>query len=97
VIQQWPANHKQIQQEIASGSYHTRRWGDVKDIGFRQIEPNQQDDIKRGAQAVQEMKKVGLMPPVVEDKAVQEYVRSVAERVAKHSESSPPHRGAAVS
>jgi Zn-dependent protease with chaperone function len=90
VIQQWPAHHKQIQQEIAGGSYHTRRWGDVKDIGFRQIEPNQQDDIKRGAQAVQEMKRLGLMPPVVEDKAVQEYVRSVAERVAKHSDLKVP-------
>src|SRR5215469_4142314 len=90
VIQQWPAQYKQIRQEIASGTYHTRRWGDVKDIGFRQIEPNQQDDIKRGAQAVEEMKRLGLMPPEVEDKAVQEYVRSVAERVAKHSDLKVP-------
>lgn len=86
VIQQWPAQYKQIQREIASGSYHTRRWGDVKDIGFRQIEPNQQDDIKRGSEAVEEMKRLGLMPPAVEDKAIQEYVRSVAERVAKRSD-----------
>lgn len=85
-IEQWPAQHKQIQQELASGSYHTRRWGDVKDIGVRQIEPNQQDDIKRGAQAVEEMKRLGLMPPAVEDKAIQDYVRSVTERIAKHSD-----------
>src|SRR5690349_17952987 len=90
VIQQWPAQYKQIQNEITSGSYHTRRWGDVKDIGFRQIEPNQEDDIKRGAQAVQEMKRLGLMPPPVEDKAIQEYVRSVAERVARHSDLKVP-------
>ena len=86
VIQQWPAQRQQIQQELASGSYHTRRWGDVKDIGFREIEPNQQDDIKRGAQAVEEMKRLGLMPPAVEDKAIQDYVRSVAEKVAKRSD-----------
>jgi Zn-dependent protease with chaperone function len=86
VIQQWPAQYKQIQQEIASGSHHTRRWGDVKDIGIRQIEPNQQDDIKRGAQAVEEMKRLGLMPPAVEDKGIQDYVRSVAGRVAKRSD-----------
>ena len=86
VIQQWPAEYKQIQQDLASGTYHTRRWGDVKDIGFRQIEPNQQDDIKRGSDAVEEMKRLGLMPPEVEDKAIQEYVRSVGERVAKHSD-----------
>lgn len=90
LIEQWPAHYKQIQNEIGSGSYHTRRWGDVKDIGFRQIEPNQHDDVKRGAQAVQEMKRLGLMPPVVEDKGVQEYVRSVAERVAKHSDLKVP-------
>jgi peptidase M48-like protein len=86
VIQQWPAQYKQIQQELASGTYHTRRWGDVKDIGIREIEPNQQDDIKRGAQSVEEMKRLGLMPPELDDKAIQEYVRSVGERIAKHSD-----------
>ena len=86
VIQQWPAQRKQIQQELASGTYHTRRWGDVKDIGFREIEPNQQDDIKRGSDAVDEMKRLGLMPPEVEDKAIQDYVRSVGEKIAKHSD-----------
>jgi hypothetical protein len=86
VIQQWPAQYKQVQQELASGTYHARRWGDVKDIGFRQIEPNQQDDIKRGSEAVEEMKRLGLMPPEVEDKAIQEYVRSVGEKIAKHSD-----------
>ena len=90
LIQQWPLHYKQIQNEIASGSYHTRRWGDVKDIGFRQIEPNQEDDIRRGAQAVREMKRLGLMPPPVEDKAIQEYVRSVAERVARNSDLKVP-------
>lgn len=90
VIELWPGQHAQIQEEIASGSYHARRWGDVKDIGFRQIEPNQQDDIKRGAQAVEEMKRLGFVPPAVEDKAIQEYVRSVAERIAKHSDLKVP-------
>lgn len=90
VIKLWPAQRRQIQQEIANGSYHTRRWGDVKDIGYRQIEPNQQDDVKRGARAVEEMKRAGIMPPAVEDKAIQEYVRSVAERIAKHSDLKVP-------
>ncbi|MBZ5641778.1 MAG: M48 family metalloprotease [Acidobacteriia bacterium] len=86
VIQLWPAQYKQIQQELASGTYHTRRWGDVKDIGFREIEPKQEDDIKRGAQAVEELKRLGLMPPEVEDKVIQDYVRSVGERIAKKSD-----------
>jgi hypothetical protein len=90
VIEQWPAEYRQIQQELASGSYHTRRWADVKDIGFREIEPGQQDDIKRGAQSVEELKRLGLLPPEVEEKAIQDYVRSVAERVAKFSDLKVP-------
>jgi Zn-dependent protease with chaperone function len=90
VIQQWPAQYKEIRQEIASGSYHTRRWADVKDIGFREIASGQPDDIKRGAQAVEEMKRLGLMPPAVEDKAVQDYVRTVAEHVVKKSDLKVP-------
>lgn len=90
LIEQWPAQRKQIQQDLDSGAYLTRRWGDVKDIGFRAIEPKQEDDIKRGAQAVEEMKRLGLLPPEVEDKTIQEYVRSVAERVAKTSDLKVP-------
>lgn len=86
LLQEWPAAYTQIKQEIASGSYASRRWGDVKDIGFREIEKGQQDDIKDGQKAVEEMKRIGLMPPPVEDKAIQEYVKSVADRVAQHSD-----------
>jgi len=90
VIQLWPAQHKQIQQELTNGTYHSRRWGDVKDIGFREIERNQQDDIKRGSDAVNEMKRLGLMPPEVEDKAIQDYVRAIGEKIAKHSDLKVP-------
>ncbi|HET8923565.1 MAG TPA: M48 family metalloprotease [Candidatus Acidoferrum sp.] len=86
LIEKWPALYKQTQQEIASGSYLGRRWGDVKDIGFREIAANQQDDIKKGQQAVEEMKRSGLLPPEVENKAIQEYVNSVAQRIAQKSD-----------
>lgn len=86
LVEKWPALYKQTQQEIASGSYMSRRWADVKDIGFREIAANQQDDIKKGQQAVEEMKRSGLLPPEVEDKAIQEYVNSVAQRIAQKSD-----------
>jgi Zn-dependent protease with chaperone function len=86
LIEKWPALYKQTQQEIASGSHLSRRWGDVKDIGFREIAANQQDDIKKGQQAIEEMKRSGLLPPEVEDKAIQEYVNSVAQRIAQKSD-----------
>jgi predicted Zn-dependent protease len=62
----------------------------VKDIGFRVIAANQQDDIKRGQQAVEEMKRAGLLPPEVEDKAIQRYVNDLAEKIAKNSDLKVP-------
>jgi beta-barrel assembly-enhancing protease len=86
LIEKWPAVNKQTQQEIAGELYRSRRWGDVKDIGFREIAANQQDDIKKGQQAIEEMKRSGLLPPEVENKAIQEYVNSVAQRIAQKSD-----------
>lgn len=86
VIEKWPTLYRQTQQEIASGAHLNRRWGDVKDIGFREIAANQQDDIKKGQQAIEEMKRSGLLPPEVESKAIQEYVNSVAQRIAQKSD-----------
>lgn len=90
VIEKWPALYKQTRQEIASQAYMQRRWSDVKDIGFREIEPKQQDDIKRGQQAIEELKRSHLLPPEVEDKAVQDYVNTVAQRIASKSDLKVP-------
>jgi Zn-dependent protease with chaperone function len=90
LIEQWPGVRRQIQQELADGSFAKRRWGDVQDIGFREIEPDQQDDIKRGQQAIEEMKRAHLLPPEVEDKAIQDYVNTVAQRVASRSDLKVP-------
>ncbi len=86
LIEQWPQDVKQIDAEIANGSYIHRRWGDVKDIGFRVIASGQQDDIKVGQQAVQQMKQSGIMPPVVKDPTVVNYVDHIAQTVAAHSD-----------
>jgi Zn-dependent protease with chaperone function len=90
LIEQWPGVRRQIQQQLADGSYAKRRWADVQDIGFREIEPDQQDDIKRGQQAIGEMKRAHLLPPEVEDKAIQDYVNTVAQRVASRSDLKVP-------
>ena len=86
LVEKWPALYQQTQQEIATGAHLKRRWGDVKDIGFREIAANQQDDIKKGQQAIEEMKRSGLLPPEVEDNAIQEYVNTVAQRIAQKSD-----------
>jgi len=90
LLQNWPGQYRDIQAEIASGAYHNRRWGDVKDIGFREIAPGQEKDIKRGQHAVRELKRMGLLPPELENKAIQSYVRSVADKVARNSDLKVP-------
>ncbi|HET7100335.1 MAG TPA: M48 family metalloprotease, partial [Terriglobia bacterium] len=90
LIQQWPQDLKGINAEIADGSYLKRRWGDVKDIGFRVIAAGQQDDIKTGQEAMQQMKQSGIMPPLVKDSAVVNYVNTVAQNVAAHSDLKVP-------
>ena len=90
LIENWPSQLQSIQQEIASGAYESRRWGDVKDIGYRDIAPNQRDDIRAGQEAIKEMKQSGMMPPEVKDEAVVGYVKSVGEKVAKHSDLQVP-------
>lgn len=90
LLSQWPAQNRLALSAIADGSYNQRRWSDVKDIGFREIASGQKDDIKRGQEAVDELKRTGLLPPEVENKAVEEYVKKVAERVAQHSDLKVP-------
>lgn len=92
LIQKWPATYKATQQEVSSGEYMRRRWSDVKDIGFREIAAGQMDDVKRGQQAVEELKRSGMLPPAVENKAIQEYVSSVGQWVAKYSDLKVPLR-----
>lgn len=86
LIQKWPAQVKEIQQSLADGSYKNRRWADVQDIAFREIEKNQNDDIKLGQEAIRDLKQSGLMPKEIEDEAVVSYVKQVAQKVATNSD-----------
>ena len=90
LLQQWPAQYAAAQVALDNGSYNQRRWADVKDIGFREIASGQRNDIKIGQDAVNELKRTGLLPPEVESKAVQQYVKNVADRVAQHSDLKVP-------
>lgn len=90
LIQKWPAQVKEIRQSLADGSYKNRRWNDVEDIGFREIERNQKDDIKSGQEAVRDLKRTGMMPMEVEDKAVVNYVTNLAQKLAAKSDLQVP-------
>lgn len=86
LIQEWPAERRRILAQIRDGSYNRRRWGDTKDIGFREIAPGQEKDIKAGQDAIKEMKMRGLMPHEMDNKEIESYVDTVAQHVAQHSD-----------
>ncbi len=90
LIQKWPAQQKEIQQSITDGTYKSRRWGDVEDIGFREIEKDQKDDIKTGQEAIRDLKRSGLMPKEVEDEAVVDYVKRIGQKIAANSDLQVP-------
>jgi Zn-dependent protease with chaperone function len=90
LIQQWPAQVKEIRQSLADGSHTNRRWSDVQDIGFREIESGQKDDIKTGQEAIRDLKRSGLMPMEVEDPVVVNYVRNLAQKLAAKSDLQVP-------
>jgi Zn-dependent protease with chaperone function len=90
LIQKWPAELKQIRASIADGTFKSRRWADVEDIGFREIEKDQKDDIKLGQEAIKDLKVSGLMPKEVEDDAVVSYVKRLAQKLAANSDLQVP-------
>ena len=90
LIEQWPAKFREISKQLEDGTYRNRRWGDVQDIAFREIEAGQEKDIKTGEDAIREMKTQRLMPEEVANREVVDYVIRIAQRVASHSDLKVP-------
>jgi Zn-dependent protease with chaperone function len=86
LIEKWPAAKQEIARQMESGQARNRKWGNAQDIGFRSIEENQEDDIKDGQEAVQQMKQMGLMPKPIEDAEITEYVNRVAQNIVRNSD-----------
>jgi Zn-dependent protease with chaperone function len=86
LIEQWPAKFKEISKQLEKGTYRNRRWGDVEDIGFREIEAGQEKDIKTGEDAIRDLKARMLMPKEIDNSAVKTYITRIAQRVATHSD-----------
>jgi peptidase M48-like protein len=91
LIQKWPALRQEIEGNIEAGQARQRRFGDIDDIGIRDlgiedIAEKQQSDIKTGKEAIDEMKRQGLMPKEVEDKDTGKYIQSLAEEIARNSD-----------
>lgn len=90
LLEKWPADEQLIRQRISSGEYRQRRWANVEDIGFRKIEENQKDDIKRGEDAVRQLRQQSAMPREIENQQIRDYVSTVAQNLARNSDLEVP-------
>jgi hypothetical protein len=91
LIQKWPDIRAKIEQNIEAGRARERQYGDVEDIGVRDLgieglAEKQHKDIKVGQDAMREMKSQGLMPPEVEDKELAKYIEGLAGTIAHNSD-----------
>jgi Zn-dependent protease with chaperone function len=90
LLERWPSEYREMQNELASGAYRNRRWANVRDIGYRVVAENQQDDVKTGLEAIQQLRQQGAMPEELDDPTVRRYVSQLAENLAKHSDLQVP-------
>ncbi|MEZ5403950.1 MAG: M48 family metalloprotease [Bryobacteraceae bacterium] len=90
LIEEWPAEELRIAEALRSGEYRNRRWADVKDIGFRGVGDGQEKDIKKGSEAIEEMRRNGMLPRTLTDSEVTSYVNGLAETIAAHSDLRAP-------
>jgi beta-barrel assembly-enhancing protease len=87
VLEEWPQQYAEAQRLLATNQAQQRKFGDFRDIGFRKGPwEGQEDDVRKGREAIEELKRQNLLPPEIEDKEVGQYVRKLAERIARHSD-----------
>ncbi|MBI3941355.1 MAG: M48 family metalloprotease [Acidobacteria bacterium] len=90
LAQRWPSEQREIQRQLQAGTARQRQFGNVDDIGVRIIQEGQSDDIKRGQDAIKELKEMGLLPPEVDDATVKDYVTSVGQKLSLGSDLKVP-------
>jgi beta-barrel assembly-enhancing protease len=86
VIEKWPGELRRIREAIRNGSYKDRPYGDIADIGFREVGKGQEDDVRRGQQAIDEMRQMGMFPKDLDDEPIQKYVQDLTVKIAANSD-----------
>jgi hypothetical protein len=90
VAKDWPGRRDEILRAIDAGRARKRKLGDIEDIGYRKFFDGQEKDVSTGEQAMRQMKFSGMMPPELQNAAVQDYVRRLAGKIARNSDLKVP-------
>lgn len=86
LVEKWPARRAEVLRMVAEGKARQRPFGDVEDIGLREVGKDQEKDIKLGEDALRDMRTYHLMPPELEDQGVTSYVEGLTNRIARNSD-----------
>jgi len=87
ILRDWPDEYQKTQQLIEEGRAQDRKFGDFRDIGFRGgVFEDQQEDVKDGREAIDEMKRKNMLPPEVEDEEITSYIDTLSNRIARNSD-----------
>lgn len=87
ILAEWPPKYASLLEMLELNRAPDRKFGDFRDVGFRNgTFEGQQEDIRTGREAIEQMKSQNLLPPEVEDEEVNQYVKSLASRIARHSD-----------
>jgi beta-barrel assembly-enhancing protease len=87
ILQDWPERYLRAQAKLADGRAAEREFGDFRDVGFRGGPfEGQEEDLEKGREAIEQLKRQDLLPPEVEDEEIVDYIRSLAGRIARHSD-----------
>lgn len=92
LLEQWPTKKREIEQIRLSGRARERRFGNVEDIGIRKVGEGQEKDIRLGEESLQQLKATGLLPPIIEDKELTDYLQNLANLIASKSDLTIPVR-----
>jgi hypothetical protein len=87
ILRDWPEEYEKTQQMLQQNRAIERKFGDFRDVGFRGgVFEDQQEDVKDGRDAVDELKRRNMLPPEVEDEEINSYIDTLAKRIARNSD-----------
>jgi hypothetical protein len=87
ILKEWPDEYHELIRKIEEGKAPEGKFADFRDVGFRGgVFEGQDEDVKDGREAVDQLKRREMLPPEIEDEEINAYVRKVSAKIGRHSD-----------
>jgi len=93
LLGQWRQVNRELEQKIASEAIARRRYGNVLDIGARSTKKpfvGQEKDVQWGQREIEQARERKVFPKEIDDPVVTEYVKRIANNIARDSDLQVP-------